>query len=214
MMAAPPVVAARARRLSEPMPTTPTVEDDDRRGETRVPVRLELRYGDDEEAFADRYASNISYNGLFVITRELHAPGTEVSFALRTADGQIALEGLGLVRWVRKDGQPGGPSGVGLQFTALDEENQRRVRSLVDRYLAAKLAGVEPALPRFDRLSLAPRDTSNLPWAEPDSPALTPPPAAATARLVEPAGPSTRGLWLLAAAGLVALAGLVAVLAR
>lgn len=128
---------------------------DDRRKETRVPLAVSVRYGlEGWDGFVEQYGPNLSYNGLFLVTREQLPPGTEIAFELRLADDRVALSGRGLVRWVRGE-RPGVPPGLGLQFTHLDEENERRVREVVDRYLAAKLAGVTPPPLALDVLGLA-----------------------------------------------------------
>jgi uncharacterized protein (TIGR02266 family) len=142
-----------------------------------VPVQLEIRYGGDAwRQRAEQFASSISYDGFFITTRDVHAPGTELAFELRTADDEIALQGSGIVRWVRSGAQPG----VGLQFTRLDAENTQRVRAIVDRYLAARLAGIDVSGPRIDQAGPESRPrSSDVPWAEvPGPPAafVTPPP--------------------------------------
>ncbi len=156
----------------------------ERRGEVRVPARLNVRYRlEGLESFVERYSANVSYNGIFIVTSEQPRVGAEVAFELRTAEGAVALAGSGLVRWVRPDtGSAAQPPGVGLQFTRLSEENRRRVRALVDHSLAAKLAGIEAQPPTARELAGAPGSPSpgEVPWEQPapEPPPVAPPPAA------------------------------------
>jgi len=124
-------------------------ESDNRRGSERVPAALVVNFRlPGREAFIERYASNVSERGIFVVTTDLHPLATPVSFELRTVDGATALKGEGRIAWTRPAGEEGAPPpGLGIAFTQLDPENRALVRRMVD---AARLAGgsVPPGTPQ------------------------------------------------------------------
>ena len=105
------------------------------------------------DEFVQKYATNISEGGLFIRTRDPKPIGTELSFKVDIADGQRVLQGIGLVKWTRADGDPNGPAGMGLEFLELDPAS----RALVDRMVgkASALAAPPPPLPVRGAPSLA-----------------------------------------------------------
>jgi uncharacterized protein (TIGR02266 family) len=106
-----------------------------RRGQERVPTLLAVNFRlPGREAFIERYASNVSERGIFIVTNETHPVGTELSFELRTVDGANALRGKGRVAWVRSGAPPSTePPGLGIAFTELDEENRALVVRMVEQ---------------------------------------------------------------------------------
>jgi uncharacterized protein (TIGR02266 family) len=106
-----------------------------RRDQERVPTLLAVNFRlPGREAFIERYASNVSARGIFIVTNETHPVGTELSFELRTVDGANALRGKGRVAWVRSsDPQSTEPPGLGIAFTDLDEENRTLVAKMVEQ---------------------------------------------------------------------------------
>src|SRR4051812_41811388 len=98
----------------------------DARSSERVPALLVVNYKmDGPDAFAERYAANVSRNGIFIVTRETHAIGTEVGFEIRTLDNTTMFKGRGVVRWIRAyDRVKKQLPGLGVQFTQLDGANR------------------------------------------------------------------------------------------
>ena len=90
--------------------------------------------------FAEKYATNLSDGGMFIRTKDPRPPGTELSFKVEIANGLRVLQGTAVVRWARKEGDPEGPAGMGLEFRQLDEAS----RALVDRMLGK---GLKPVIP-------------------------------------------------------------------
>jgi PilZ domain len=82
---------------------------------------------------------DLSPRGLFVLTRKTKAVGAKTSLYFLVAEGQIRAEAV--VRQVK----PG--RGLGLQFTAVCEEDRRRLADLLKRLrefvLSSKYRGAE-----------------------------------------------------------------------
>jgi uncharacterized protein (TIGR02266 family) len=106
-----------------------------RRGQERVPTLLAVHFRlPGREAFIERYASNVSERGIFIVTHETHPVGTELTFELRTVDGANALRGKGRVAWIRTSGpESTEPPGLGIAFTELDEDNRALVVRMVEQ---------------------------------------------------------------------------------
>ncbi len=107
----------------------------DRRKHKRVPTKILLKYGDAEQFFTD-YIHNISRGGIFVPTHMPLPRGTRlrIGFALPYCDRLIVTEGV-VVHTVHADPESGCPSGMGIQFQALSEEDL----ALIDQYVDSLL---------------------------------------------------------------------------
>jgi uncharacterized protein (TIGR02266 family) len=108
----------------------------ERRRHTRVPAKVLIKYGNAEQFFTD-YVQNISRGGIFVPTYNPLPQGTrlQISFSLPYWDRLIETEGL-VVHSVRSDPEKGAePSGMGIQFQALSEDNLE----LLDKYVNSLL---------------------------------------------------------------------------
>ncbi len=152
----------------------------DKRSGDRTPIGLAVRlsYGTVDE-FVDKFAVNISRGGLFIRTRDPRPVGTRIAFELRLQTGEIALKGVGVVRWVQPESATASPPtapGMGVQFTELDAAS----RALVDRIVTHKeTRGVAPGVAA--PAPVAPRpETTPAPTRAPTpvipSPATTPSP--------------------------------------
>src|SRR5512138_1016742 len=109
----------------------------DKRSGERMPIGLAVRlsYGTVDE-FVDKFAVNISRGGIFVRTREPRPVGTRLAFELRLTTGEVALKGVGVVRWVQAESATASPPtapGMGVQFTELDEASRALVERMVMR---------------------------------------------------------------------------------
>jgi molecular chaperone DnaK len=113
----------------------------DKRSGQRAPsgLLLKLSYGTVDE-FVEKFASNVSRGGFFIRTREPRPIGTVLAFELRLSGGAAVMKGQGVVRWVQEE-KPGAnppvPSGMGVQFTALDEASREVVERIVREKEAA-----------------------------------------------------------------------------
>ena len=108
----------------------------ERRRHQRVSASVLIKYGNAEQFFTD-YIQNISRGGIFVPTYNPLPEGArlQISFSLPYWDRLIETEGV-VVHSVHNDPQQGGqPSGMGIQFQALSEENLE----LIDKYVNSLL---------------------------------------------------------------------------
>lgn len=122
------------------------------------------------DVFADSFATNISAGGMFIRTKEPHPVATPVRFEVQIAGGLPVLRGTAQVRWTRLPDDPAGPSGMGLQFDALDAPSQ----ALIQRMLAKKPASAPPpGSPPAKKSRVTPPVA---PVAAPPKPAAPPPP--------------------------------------
>ena len=104
----------------------------ERRKYKRVAAKILIKYGNAEQFFTD-YIQNISRGGIFVPTYSPLPQGThlQISFSLPFWDRLIETEGR-VVHSIHADpGQGTEPSGMGIQFQALSEENLK----LIDTYV-------------------------------------------------------------------------------
>jgi uncharacterized protein (TIGR02266 family) len=110
------------------------------RGLARVrletPVRIRLP---DEDAWGT--ARNLSRGGIFVELEHAISPSTEVALEFRLPDAPAALAPTAQVVWHRP-GAPGAPTGLGMQFLALDGASAQRIEAFVYEHLPAAPAGL------------------------------------------------------------------------
>jgi len=88
-----------------------------KRNEKRLEKNL-LAYTDDNESDLLGVISNISKNGIFVVTDKIFDINTEISFVLAVYNELYYLKGE--VRWIRHpDDQPPAhlPTGIGIRLT-------------------------------------------------------------------------------------------------
>ena len=119
--------------------TKATMETNDRwilRGADRESVNFEitLKFSGLAEAIKGRVL-NIGRGGIFVA---LDAPFPQVSsltsLCIEFAQGQPrAIEGHGIVRWVRARAEEKKPSGCGIEFENLSDSNRAEIRELIDK---------------------------------------------------------------------------------
>jgi len=151
----------------------------------RRPVGLAVRltYGSVDE-FAERFAVNLSRGGLFIRAQDPKPAGTLLRFELRLATGEAVVRGDGVVRWTQQadpHAHPPKASGMGVQFTHLDEAS----RLLVDRIVSLKeKRGVAPGV--ATPAPVAPRVQEVPPPTRARGPILTPAPMPAQADLSAP----------------------------
>lgn len=106
----------------------------ERRKHLRVPTRILIKYRNADQFFTD-YIQNISRGGIFVPTHDPLPKDThlEIAFALPGCDRLILTQGIVVHSILQEDDGSSsmGPSGMGIQFRALDEADQQ----LIDTYV-------------------------------------------------------------------------------
>ncbi len=102
----------------------------DRRNTGRVPVRFDVNCRYDETYLFTR-ASNLSELGIFLVTSEPAALGSEVDLQFKAPDGSNSgLEVRARVVWIDRNSQ-GVDTGMGLEFIEIEPELQKRIRTLI-----------------------------------------------------------------------------------
>ncbi len=99
-------------------------------------LRIRLKYPD-VQSFVEKFAPNVSRQGIFISSKSPKPVGTSLRFELLLSDGKSRLmKGEGVVTWIREyDGDhPSRPHGMGVKFSRLDGESRR----LLDRIEAWK----------------------------------------------------------------------------
>src|SRR5688572_23925847 len=96
---------------------------DKRAPETGGPaqMRIRLKYAD-VQTFVEKFAPNVSRQGIFIASRTPKPVGTAVRFELLLSDGKSRLlKGEGVVTWVREfdEKNPTRPHGMGVKFSRL-----------------------------------------------------------------------------------------------
>jgi molecular chaperone DnaK len=185
---------------------------DENRRDPRAPAELPIRLAlGSMDAFVERYALNVSRGGIFVRTRDLQPPGTEVALEITLENGECVIQGRGVVRWTTPPSAPGEPDrapGMGIKFLELTRES----RALVDLMAATrgKEAGTdEPPPPSeepgddFD-LDVSDLELEGEPQPQPrpaaEAPAQKPPPPVPGRTMPAPASAAARAPGAAAAA--------------
>src|SRR3954452_4666686 len=117
----------------------------DRRGDVRAPIELKVEYKKLNTFFAD-YTKNICKGGTFIRTRKPLEVGTEFIFKLSIPKLKEPLSIRGLVRWVKREGEPspeGIPEnhepGMGIRFIYDTPEQRAVIEGTVERLMIDSL---------------------------------------------------------------------------
>ena len=106
-------------------------KDDDRRGEDRAPITLQVEYKRINTFFAD-YTKNISRGGTFIRTTRPLEIGTEFRFVLSLPEA-VQVELKGVVKWIVPElgATEDMPAGMGIQFVFTDDSQRLAVEAVV-----------------------------------------------------------------------------------
>ena len=109
------------------------MKTDERRKHQRVPTKILIKYRNATQFFTD-YIQNISRGGIFVPTHQPLPEGTrlEISFSLPDCDRLITTEGV-VAHSVYPDSDDI-PSGMGVQFQQLSEDNLNLIDAYVESF--------------------------------------------------------------------------------
>src|SRR5262249_47502302 len=92
-------------------------------------MRIRLKYAD-VQTFVEKFAANVSRQGIFIPSKTPKPVDTLVRFELLLSDGTTKLlKGEGTVTWIREF-DPANPTrahGMGVRFTRLDTESRRLI---------------------------------------------------------------------------------------
>jgi type IV pilus assembly protein PilZ len=103
----------------------------ERRKSERTDLVVRVAYHTVDELFSE-FARNINEGGLFVETDTPHPVGTEVSLQFKIPGSDEPLQVGGRIAHTR-DGAPGEPPGMGIEFDDLDAQARQRINDLVRR---------------------------------------------------------------------------------
>jgi uncharacterized protein (TIGR02266 family) len=99
------------------------------------PVSLKIRFKSDTlEQFVERYAVDVSDDGIFIRTTKPLAVGTGLNFEFQLQNGDPLLSGQGTVVWVREQAESGegAAAGMGLRFDDLPPASRATLRRLLE----------------------------------------------------------------------------------
>jgi uncharacterized protein (TIGR02266 family) len=113
-------VGTEEKPLDAELPEEPV----ERRQSERVPVRINLRFAQAEQAARAlrAYSLNFSASGLCLRTQKGHAPGTPVLLDMTVEQMEFKLSGT--VAWVRG-------SAIGVRFDELSDDDRLRLNELL-----------------------------------------------------------------------------------
>jgi len=105
----------------------------ERRRTVRAIARIEVfDKGARRERVPLYVSGNVSSGGIFLITQEPFAPGTNLKISFTLPGDDQPIESMGQVVWLRDERTaPERQPGMGVQFMAIAREDQERVREFV-----------------------------------------------------------------------------------
>jgi len=104
------------------------------RATPRLPIRLLVRYGLENQQTLHDYTINLSVGGIFLETEVLLPVGTGVTFEFFIPGTSQPVIGKGEVSWVNPASHPVKaelPPGLGVRFTDMTPEDERTVRGFL-----------------------------------------------------------------------------------
>jgi type IV pilus assembly protein PilZ len=121
------------------------MQEDDRRETPRVPIQLKVEYKKLNTFFAD-YTKNICKGGTFIRTKKPLDVGTVFVFQLGVPKLKEPLEIRGVVKWVKREGEPSPPEvapdhepGMGIRFIYDTPEERERLEGAVEKMMIDSL---------------------------------------------------------------------------
>ena len=121
------------------------LDGSDRRVDHRAPIELKVEYKKLNTFFAD-YTKNICKGGTFIRTRKPLDVGTEFLFKLVVPKLKEPISIRGLVRWVKREGEPSPPGvaedhepGMGIRFIYDTPAERAAMEGVVERMMIDSL---------------------------------------------------------------------------
>jgi uncharacterized protein (TIGR02266 family) len=106
----------------------------ERRRFTRVALDAHVQVSVvDADALFDSRVSDLSENGVFILTRSTRPIGTGIKLAIVVRDGELEVRASGIiVREVKPDQATAEqPAGIGVMFTDVDDETSEHLDRLI-----------------------------------------------------------------------------------
>lgn len=123
-------------------------DTDERKPSAPAVLRVKLRYNS-VEAMVNRFAPNVGKLGIFIPTKQVYPPGTEIKFELRLATDVPMLVGLGRVMSSHEP-DPNNPRavfGIGIEIIRVTREGRQLLVRLIERRRAMGLPNVAIPIP-------------------------------------------------------------------
>jgi uncharacterized protein (TIGR02266 family) len=97
-----------------------------------ITLRIKFKSASLDE-FIIRYGADVSPGGIFIRTKQPVDVGTSLQFEFSLADGNLLLNGLGTVAWVRESdpARANNIPGMGLRFDKLSSESQHNHQKIL-----------------------------------------------------------------------------------
>jgi molecular chaperone DnaK len=142
------------------------------------PIKLAVKLPFQTEAeFLGRYGGNVSKGGLYLRTKALHPPGTQIALDLKIESGQVLIHATCEVKWITGNKPGVGAPGMGLKFLVVDASTQR----LLDTMAAAMPHARAMEIPLPKGVGEADTSVDAVPKPKPSAPSgpKAPPPSQA-----------------------------------
>jgi uncharacterized protein (TIGR02266 family) len=117
------------------MHATQVVDNDDRRFERRLPIRITVEYEDTEDFLTD-YTANLSIGGMFIETDEPLAMGVRFRLRFSVPDRKVPIDTVAVVRWSQpaSKASPMAP-GMGVRFEELSRDDMAAVQAMLSTWM-------------------------------------------------------------------------------
>ncbi len=102
---------------------------DERRGQARYPVRIDVNYRHGDTYLFSR-SSNVSELGIFLVSDNPLPKDTVLALEFRIPNMRNPIAVSGRVAWVER-GTSGAQPGMGIQFVDLTPDARKQIRSLI-----------------------------------------------------------------------------------
>lgn len=99
----------------------------ERRRHPRFQAVLQVNYGEDAFALDAASTETASMGGLFIITEHPLSQGTRILIHLFLPDASLPIIADCEVSWVKVDKEDDQPSGMGVRFLEIGEEDSERL---------------------------------------------------------------------------------------
>jgi len=111
------------------------IDDDERRFERRLPIRITVEYEDTEDFLTD-YTANLSIGGMFIETKDPLAVSTRFRLRFSVPDRDEPIDTVAVVRWSQPASKtsPMAP-GMGVRFEELSPDDMAVVQAMLSNWM-------------------------------------------------------------------------------
>lgn len=105
----------------------------------RIPARLLVHFGENQDRLQSNFSVNLSYGGMFIATPEVLPVGSSLALHLQFPGSHLPLTCQGQVAWLNHaelHKKPHLPVGMGVSFAGLSGAQEDQVKSYLSRKAA------------------------------------------------------------------------------